>query len=238
MHDQPGENSGPVNSGRDLQGEGNYDAARRFDAEQEAFASDEERVDRAARQAAEALDGPEGEELRKAERDTGRHGQYTGRNNAPDVHEIRRQFWHAIEASPFVMLQLSVDPSGVAPMTAQLDRDGNHNIWFFTTRSGRFAEAGPATAIFVSRDHDVFARFEGELIEETDPARIDKHWSNTVEAWYEHGKQDPDLLMLRMALGEASIWSTDELGLVGAVKLMLGMDMRDEAGKGHVETRL
>jgi hypothetical protein len=59
---------------KDLQGEGNYDAAREFDADQEAFASDPEKVKRKAREAAEALDSEEGEELREAEEKTGRKG--------------------------------------------------------------------------------------------------------------------------------------------------------------------
>lgn len=63
-------NSKPANGQQDraLQGEGNYDAARRFDAEQEAFARDKEKVERKAREAAEALDGKEAAALSEAER--------------------------------------------------------------------------------------------------------------------------------------------------------------------------
>ena len=65
--DQPG--------AKEMQGEGNYDAARKFDADQEAFAADPEKVKRKAREAAEALDGEEGDELRDAERKTGDKGK-------------------------------------------------------------------------------------------------------------------------------------------------------------------
>lgn len=52
----------------DIQGEGNYDASRRFDADQKAFVDkNKEAIPGLAEEAAEALDGPEGEELRKAE---------------------------------------------------------------------------------------------------------------------------------------------------------------------------
>jgi len=49
------------------QGEGNYDASRRFDAEEKAFI-DKNRADlpKLAKDAEAALDGPEGEELRAA----------------------------------------------------------------------------------------------------------------------------------------------------------------------------
>ena len=57
-----------------IQGEGNYDAARKFDAEERAFI-EKGGVEKKAREAEEALDGPEGEELEKARKETGDRGQ-------------------------------------------------------------------------------------------------------------------------------------------------------------------
>ena len=54
-----------------IQGEGNYDAARRFRKAEEAFAKEPGKVDKAAHEAEEALDGPEGAELERARRETG-----------------------------------------------------------------------------------------------------------------------------------------------------------------------
>jgi hypothetical protein len=56
---------------KDLQGEGNYDAARRYDEEQEKFAKSG-KVEQKAKEAEEALDGPEGEELERARQETGK----------------------------------------------------------------------------------------------------------------------------------------------------------------------
>jgi hypothetical protein len=53
-----------------IQGEGNYEAGRRFQKEEQAFVKSG-RVDEAAHEAEEALDGPEGEELERARRETG-----------------------------------------------------------------------------------------------------------------------------------------------------------------------
>ena len=57
-----------------IQGEGNYDAARKFDAEERAFI-EKGGVEKKAREAEEALDGPEAEELEKARKETGERGQ-------------------------------------------------------------------------------------------------------------------------------------------------------------------
>jgi hypothetical protein len=56
-----------------IQGEGNYDAGRKFDAEERAFV-EKGGYEKKAREAAEALDGPEGEELEEARKETGARG--------------------------------------------------------------------------------------------------------------------------------------------------------------------
>lgn len=154
-----------------------------------------------------------------------------------DAAEIKKTFWKAMEDSPIVILQLDSDPDTAAPMTAQLDKDANHAIWFFTGRDNRFAEAGPATVTFSSKGHDVFARFHGNLVEETSRERLDKQWSNFVEAWFPGGKDDPNLLMLRLDLGDASIWA-GSLGLLGTAKMALGMDVRDDVKGQYADTKL
>jgi hypothetical protein len=57
-----------------IQGEGDYDAARRFRKQEEAFVEDKQRVAEKAREAEQALDGPEGAELEEARRSTAARG--------------------------------------------------------------------------------------------------------------------------------------------------------------------
>jgi hypothetical protein len=56
-----------------IQGEGNYDAARKFDAEERAFV-ERGGFEKKAREAEEALEGPESEELERARKETGERG--------------------------------------------------------------------------------------------------------------------------------------------------------------------
>lgn len=53
-----------------IQGEGNYDAGRRYQKEQHEFAK-KGPVEQKAKEAEDALDSPEGEELERARRETG-----------------------------------------------------------------------------------------------------------------------------------------------------------------------
>jgi hypothetical protein len=57
-----------------IQGEGNYDAARKFDAEERAFV-EKGGYEKKAQEAKDALDGPEGEDLERARRETGERGR-------------------------------------------------------------------------------------------------------------------------------------------------------------------
>lgn len=157
--------------------------------------------------------------------------------NSGNADELKDKFWHTIADSPFTFLQLDSDPEQAVPMTAQLDKDANSAIWFFTTKDHHFAEGGPATATFSGKGHDLFARFKGTLVKETSRERLEKEWSNFVAAWYPGGKDDPNLLMLRMDLGTAEIWDSD-LGMMTTAKMALGMDVREEGREHHVETTL
>ena len=133
------------------------------------------------------------------------------------------------------MLQLDADPDSAAPMTAQLDKDANHAIWFFTSPDNRFAAKGPATATYSGKGHELHARFAGTLTEETDAGIKDKLWNNFVEAWFPAGKASA--LLLRMDLGDASIWS-GETGVIETAKMALGMNVRDDMKGGFAEVAL
>lgn len=154
-----------------------------------------------------------------------------------DDEELKQKFWLALADSPFVFLERKAQPGDAVVMTAKLDKDANSAIWFFTKRDHHLAQMGPSFCTFASKDHKIFARFEGVLSEETSRERLDKEWDRQTAAWYDQGKDDPNLLMLRMDLGDAEIWDSD-LGFYDNTKMMLGGDVRQEAAEHHTETTL
>ena len=148
--------------------------------------------------------------------------------------ELREEFWHAFEKSPFIMLRLESASGHAEPMTAQLDKEAIHTIWFFTSRDNRIAAGGRAMAQFSAKGHDVFACLDGNLVEETDQARIDKHWSKEVEAWFPEGRNDPNLKMLRFEIEDAEVW-TVELGLFGTFKMLTGQEVKSSEMGQHAK---
>ncbi|HEC73254.1 MAG TPA: general stress protein [Methylophaga aminisulfidivorans] len=122
---------------------------------------------------------------------------------------MRKTMWEAISNSPFLMISLNHTLQHSEPMTAQLDKDADSEFWFYTTKTNRIAEGGPAKASFMSKDHKVFASIRGTLVPETDKAIIDKYWSNMAASWYDEGRDDPALLMMRFELDDAEVWVSD-----------------------------
>ncbi|GAA4760717.1 pyridoxamine 5'-phosphate oxidase family protein [Stakelama sediminis] len=154
-----------------------------------------------------------------------------------DTSEIRTHMWKALADSPFLMIGLTDKSAPSEPMTAQLDKDADSAFWFYTSKRNRLAGGGPAMAHFSAKGHGLFACISGTLTQETDSTVIDKHWSNAVEAWFDGGRDDPDMMMLRFDLDDAEIWQADA-SIKGVFNMLTGRTMRgDEMGR-HTETAL
>lgn len=151
--------------------------------------------------------------------------------------ELKQKFWKALADSPFVFLERKDARDKPVVMTAQLDKDANGTIWFFTTKDHDLAQMGPAMATFAGKGHSVFARFEGLLSRETSLDRLNQMWRREVEAFFPGGKDDPNLLMLRMDLGTAEIWDSN-LGIMTTAKMLLGEDVLEEVKDKKLETVL
>lgn len=151
--------------------------------------------------------------------------------------DIKQRFWKELADNPYLMVALDAGHAHAIPMTAQLDKDNDGYFHFFHAKSGRLAAGARAMAQYVAKGHDLFACVSGTLTPVTDRATIDKYWSKPVEAWYEGGKDDPDLLMLRFDLDDAEIW-TAEAGIKGLFRLMTGSTVKEGELGSHAEVAL
>jgi general stress protein 26 len=151
--------------------------------------------------------------------------------------EIKTRFWKCLSDSPFLMIGLSGQHEHSIPMNAQLDKDANGAFWFFTSKDNRLARAGDAMAQFAAKDHGLFACISGTLVPETDRTIMDKLWNNSIAAWYDGGKDDPNLLLLRYDLDDAEIWTAD-MGIKGIFKMVTGMKMKSDDLGEHAEVML
>jgi general stress protein 26 len=147
----------------------------------------------------------------------------------PTPQELEQKFWKALKSEMTMMLGLDgVEDGHARPMTAQLEHDDRGPIWFFTAKDNTIvkklaAQSNRAIATFTSKGHDLFATIHGTVSLDTDRAVIDRLWNRYVAAWYEGGKDDPKLALLRLDPERAEIW-TDASSILAGVKLLLGVD--------------
>jgi general stress protein 26 len=150
----------------------------------------------------------------------------------PTPQELEAKFWKALKSDMTMMLGLKDSEDGhTRPMTAQFENE-NAPIWFFTARSTVLAEelsSGPKDGIgnYVSKGHDIFASIHGKLQIDNNRAVIDRLWNSFVAAWYEQGKEDPELVLLRFDADRAEIWQ-DGSSLIAGVKTLLGFDPKKD----------
>jgi general stress protein 26 len=159
----------------------------------------------------------------------------------PSQHEIEGKFWDALTSDMTVMLgiagQRELFPH---PMTAQVQADKGL-IWFFSSTDNqlvrRLDRPMPALFTFAAKGHDLFATVEGRMLIDSDRAVIDRLWNKYVAAWYEKGKDDPKLALLRFEPGHAEIW-LDEKTLFAGIKLLLGVDPKKDYKNKVAEVNL
>lgn len=147
----------------------------------------------------------------------------------PTQSEIAAKFWDAVKSDRTMMVGLAGVQEGLGqPMTAQLDDDRPEGpIYFFTAKDTDLVQdmggRHRGTAHFASKGHHLFAAVDGELVADNDRATIDRLWNRFVAAWFEGGKDDPNLQLLRFEPDRAQIW-LNEHSLLAGVKLLLGTD--------------
>jgi general stress protein 26 len=155
----------------------------------------------------------------------------TGVNVMATPQELEAKFWKALQSDMTMMLGLDgVEDGHARPMTAQLEGERGP-IWFFTSKENAIVQRLPrgnrAIATFASKSHDLFATVHGTISLDNDPATIDRLWNRYVAAWFDGGKSDPKLALLRLDPERGKIW-LDASSIVAGIKLLLGADPKEE----------
>ncbi|WP_411838822.1 pyridoxamine 5'-phosphate oxidase family protein [Paracoccus sp. ME4] len=121
------------------------------------------------------------------------------------------QFWSRLDDINSGMLGLTHD-ARLVPMSHYTDRKANV-LWFITARDtdlARSVASGAQPAIHVVSDagQGLYARIHGQLSLSDNSVKLDELWNAVASSWFEDGKQDPDVQLLRFDLDEAEVWAT------------------------------
>jgi general stress protein 26 len=149
----------------------------------------------------------------------------------PTPQELEAKLWKTLESDMTVMLGLADGEDGhTRPMTAQVE-GAQGPIWFFASRDTELVKAlgedRPAAMSVTAKGHDLFATIEGRLAIDMDREVIDRLWNRFIAAWFDGGKDDPNLALLRFDPGHAKIWENANNVLAG-IKMLLGVDPKKD----------
>lgn len=149
-----------------------------------------------------------------------------------DEKKFEAKFWEHLKSDRTVMLGLAGQDAGhTRPMTAQVDDEIPGVVWFFTSVDNAIAQraARPQPAIFAfsSKGNDLFASVGGTVVADLDRAVVERLWNPFAAAWYEGGKDDPKLMLLRFEPDHAEIW-LNEYSLVAGLKMLIGRDPKKD----------
>lgn len=123
----------------------------------------------------------------------------------------KQQLFDQIHKVHAGMLGIEDSHSHMQPMAPHVD-EATATIWFYAKKSSELARMiGPnsrAHFCVVGENHDYHACLAGRIEAVRNDAKIEEYWSSIVEAWFDGGKQDPDLTMLALHLDDAEIWAS------------------------------
>lgn len=121
----------------------------------------------------------------------------------------KEQIWSHLDDVRFVMLGSPDRNQHMQPMAPQVDEEAGV-VWFYTDKTTDLVRAVrdlPDDVHMCISESDYQACLRGSLSEHTDDDTIDRFWSSTVAAWFEGGRADENLTMLKFTPKDAAIWA-------------------------------
>jgi general stress protein 26 len=108
----------------------------------------------------------------------------------------------------------TLDPDGKLssrPMTSQ-QVDDQGQIWFFTSDVSGFVRHLPehprVNVSFSDPEDSLYVSISGNAELTRDRGKIDELWNPLAAAWFDGGKDDPHLALIRLHIDSAEYWDT------------------------------
>lgn len=118
----------------------------------------------------------------------------------------------------------------LAVQEAEFDGD----LWFFTDDPSPKADeirANPQVNVSISSGKG-YVSIAGTASLTRDRSKVDALWSASVEPWFENGKDDPSVALIKVDADTAEYWTLDSPKVVSAFKIAKGMVTGQKADPG------
>jgi general stress protein 26 len=115
------------------------------------------------------------------------------------------------------------DGATFRPMSAQ-EVDDEGNIWFFSDinsdKNREVQEDNLVQLIFSHPGKSSYMIVNGVAEISTNRKRIEELWSPAAKIWFEQGKDDPDISLIKVTTQSAYYWDTDGNKMINFFKFL------------------
>lgn len=139
---------------------------------------------------------------------------------SPTVEEIDKVSKLIESAKIAVVTTVGEEGQLVSRPLAMQQREFDGTLWFFTQDpSPKTEQVAVNDQVNVSLQvNNGWVSIAGTASVSRDRAMIDELWSAGAEAWFENGKEDPTVALLRVKADSAEYWTVESPKVVSAVK--------------------
>lgn len=132
----------------------------------------------------------------------------------------------------------TADGELVSRPLAVLDREFDGTVWFFTQDPSPKTDdiAGDPHVNVAYADGASAVSLSGTAAVDRDQARIDEFWNPWAEAWFEGGRQDPTVALLRVDATSAEYWHIDKPAVVRGFEVVKALVTRSAPDVGESRT--
>lgn len=113
-------------------------------------------------------------------------------------------------------------PLQTRPMTTQ-EVDDEGNFWFLSSKDShknhQVSEDARVQLIYANTSESEFLTVYGRASVLDDRQKIEEMWSPMAKAWFEKGKDDPDLSLLRVTPEEVYYWEPRHNKMITLTKM-------------------
>lgn len=153
--------------------------------------------------------------------------------------EDLQQIADIIKATRFAVVTTHGSDGGLySRPLAVLDHEFDGTLWFFTQ------DPSPKTADIANDPHVNVAyahgpstvSIAGTATVSRDQAKIDEFWNPWAESWFEGGRTDPTVALLKVDATSAEFWHVDKPAVARAVEIVKALATRTAPDVGESKT--
>lgn len=128
--------------------------------------------------------------------------------------EESQEIWQLIRNIDVVMLTTQSDEQLRARPMYQVQSRFDGTLWFITSESSAKAEElsdnRQVCLAYADINRNVYVSLSGTAGLTRDETLIDKFWNKTAEAFFDRGRDDPDVTLLEVHIERAEVWDAEK----------------------------